>query len=160
MKPISLKWLPQTITLFNLWKDPETGQISRYRTFLDGVRVDSRKTSLAASVRGQKAEYQVVVFVDPVSTQGLDGDLARKIFAHHHIWVNMADEEKRQAWTLNVGDWLIFELGQKTTKAPDIKGSGLTEQQFRQEYGVRVISALPPTIDKDGSVHHWEAILD
>lgn len=164
MKPISRKSLPQTITLFNLFKDPGTGQLAYYRTFLEGVRVDSCKTTLAASIRGVKKEYQSMVFIDPISTKGYDrrqdGGMAAKHFEIRQDWLKLTPQGRADTWTLNEGDWLVFNLGEKITECPNIGDLGLTEQQFRQEYGVRVISALPPTIDKDGSIHHWEAVLD
>lgn len=164
MKPISRKWLPQTITLFNLWPDPDTGEAAHYRTFLEGVRVDSRKTTLAASTRGYTESYQSMVFIDPVSTsgysRGADGGETGKDYLAYADWCDLPAEDKAKYWTLNGGDWLVFKPGEQATEAPDLDGSGLTEQEYRNTHGVRVIATIPAIIDKDGAIHHWEVELD
>jgi hypothetical protein len=188
MKPISRKWLPQTITLFNLFKDPETGEPAYFRTFLDGVSEECCKTSLAMSLQGAKKAYQSMVYIDPVSTLGYTRDGSGRKIAKKYLsarkWQELGTDEnadfwtlatagfwtlepasfwtpeKAGFWTLNEKDWLLFRAGEKVTEGPDIVGSGLKEQAFREKYGVRVISEIPPAIDKDGSVHHWEIRLD
>ncbi|UQZ90207.1 hypothetical protein C4J81_13750 [Deltaproteobacteria bacterium Smac51] len=164
MKPINRKWLPHTVTLFNLYRDPNNGEMLYFRTFLDGVRIDSRKTRLDTSPVGAKKIFSLMAFIDPASTRGYEyNDSSKRLdkpFKQLQAWRDSDINEKKSFWTLNDGDWLVFNLGGIVTECPDINGSGLSDADFKNTYGVRALSSLNPSIDKSGLVHHWEVILD
>jgi len=152
MNPINEKWLPHTVTLFNLHRDDD-GEIKYYRTILQKVRVGSRKTSLAASVRGVKKDFEITALIDPETSIAVN-----KSFIFKKEWEALADKEKY--WTLDEGDWFVFTLGQIVTNIPDIDLTAETEQEFRNIYDIHVISSLKPIIDKDGTVHHWSVTFE
>jgi hypothetical protein len=165
MQPISRKWLNQTVTMFNLFKDPETGQISHFRSVLENVRVGTVKTSFAESLKGSAKRFELRVLIDHKTTVGYrlddsNGQKFKKKFMSLPEWEELTEEDKTGYWTLNEKDWLFYLPGTKKSICPDFNGSNLSEQQFRDKYHIYVISEIPATIDKDGSLHHWEVVLD
>ena len=152
MNSINEKWLPHTVTLFNLYRDDD-GKITYYKTILQKVRVGGRKTSLAASIRGVKKDFEITALIDPETSIAVN-----KSFIFKKEWETLADKEKY--WTLDEGDWFVFTLGQIVTNIPDIDLTAETEQEFRNIYDIHVISSLKPVIDKDGTVHHWSVTFE
>ena len=164
MQPIKAKLLPHAIPLFNVWKDPESGDVEFHRTILERVRVGAAKTSLAMSklseMMGPPTRYEWKVLIDKRTTKGygLDSEGARsdKEYLPAFEWEALADKSKN--WTLREPDLIYFREGETESICPECDSNGSC-QAFMEDNGLRTITAIPPVIDKDGSIHHWEIIL-
>ena len=160
--PISRAYLPQTVTLFNVYKDPETGTVEYHRTILEAVRVDQARVSLREALRGAAKLRRISVLLDRCATQGYNlnetGRRVSKSYRPWRVWSVLPAEEKARAWTLNVGDLMAAAIGEKTTVCPEFEPA--REQEFKLEHDLRAVIDIAPNIDKDGSVHSWEVGLD
>ena len=165
--PISKKWLPHTVTIFNVFTDPETGAVEYHRTLLEAVRVDTATTlppptSLRESLRGATKLHHMVILMDHRTTRGYTlneaGRRVNKNYLPWQDWRLLPAEARGRAWTLNVGGLMAAEFGQIKNIAPEFNQS--REQEFRVEHSLKTIVSIDPTIDKDGTVHSWEVGLD
>ena len=163
MKPISPKLLPHTITLFNVWKDPETGDIDCHRTILERVRVGVAKVSLTmarlSDMIGPPARYEFRVLIDRRTTRGyvdILGERLEKAYLPASDWE--ASSAKELYWTLRGSDLIYFKEGRAESICPEYDPE-VEFQAFMGDHGLRSISDVPPVIDKDGTVHNWELIL-
>ena len=65
MNPIAAKFLQQTVTLYNLHKDPDTGETSRRRTVLERVRIDMFKNTTLTGETGPRTRFSLGALIDP-----------------------------------------------------------------------------------------------
>lgn len=151
------KELPQTITLFNPFRNIETGKISYYRTILESVRVDKSKTSLRESLKGETRLYRPIIWLDKRTTKGRQLTYETKINKAYMPWSDWKEEpEKDLYWTLYQQHlFALPDNGQKETIAPDFVPDEDNWQDFVERYTLRPIVEIAPTIDDDGSIHHW-----
>ena len=159
---ISRADLPQTVTIYNVFKDPDTGAVAYYRTILEAVRVGQAKTSLREAVRGVTKLSRVSILMDRRTTQGYvlneAGRRVKKPYLPWQVWAGRPAEEKAQAWTLNVNDLMAAVVGQKVTIVPEFEPE--REHEFKIQHGLSLIIDIHPTVDEDGSVHSWSVGLD
>jgi hypothetical protein len=167
MKAIKPALLVQTVTLYNIFKDPQTGDVKWYRTILERVRIMNVKTSFAniisASMRGVRKDFQTELLADRRNTLAYQIDGAKTIskpFRPWQVWRNLIEAEKAITWTLNEGDLVAGDIYQPKVIAPEFDPQNDTEDAFRVKYGLRPIAAISPQLDKDGSIHHWRVNLD
>ena len=162
MNPIRASLLVNTVTLFNVFKDPDTGAVTYYRSFLEAVRVSQPKLSLAESLRGTGKTTQISVLMDRRGTQAFirneAGAQVIKTYFDWRDWVKLPDAEKALTWTLNVGSLMAAVIGQIETICPEFDTTD--EQNFKIEHDLRNIVNIKPNIDKDGSIHSWVVGLD
>jgi hypothetical protein len=159
MEPISRTVLKQTVTLFNGAQGTD-GRKSRLMTVLKHVRVSQARVSESVSVAGGKAAYFWQLLIDRRNTQGLTMGGAKKPYIPPYEFRGLSAEDKSLCWTLDVGDWIYSRQGAESSVCPDFAESGMREQDFRNVYGIRVISEVPAVIDEDGTIHHWKVTLD
>ena len=163
MKPIAARLLPQTVTLYNLFKDPDSGATSRRRTVLERVRIATFKNTTMFGETGPRTRFSLGALIDPVTTVAwaMSGGAktAKKTYSPPSEWRRLDPEAKDGRWTLAGLDWLCAVVGARETIGPDF-GADDDDQAFRLANDVKVITEVVPTIDKDGSVHHWEVFLD
>ena len=165
MKPISRKWLPQTITLFNFHKDPDSGKINYYRTIIEAARVDEVKTSLGESLRGVTKHHKTVILLDRRTSKGYviseeTGRRQDKPYLPWSEWESLAADDKKCSWSLNQQQLLaVPDNGQKITVTPEFNRDVEPWQDFISRHGLRPIADIDPNIDKDGSIHSWKVTL-
>ena len=157
MKPINRKWLQAVITLYNAYKDPDTGNTSHYHTFLRYVRIDQKKKGLIIANQGGTATFYSMIYIDPKSSHGYFYDdlgvkNGKKYLAAQE-WQNLPENQKHLYWTLQVKDMVVEGECPGRLIEP-------AEDSFKDTFKPWIISEIPPSIAKDGSVHHWEVILD
>lgn len=156
--------LPQTVTLFNVFRDPESGAVRYYRTILEWVRVDEVKTSLRENLKGATRLHKPVVWIDRRTTRGhqlMEGIRIAKPFKPWSEWQALPDAEKDGYWTLYQQHMLALpDNGQKVTLVPDFDPQNDNWQDFVEKYSLRQISDIEPTVDEDGSIHSWEVTLN
>ena len=159
MKPIDPRWLPQTVTLYNLFIDPADGTRQHFRTVLEGVRVQECRVTLASSTQGFERKSSITVIIDRRSTAG-QGETQAKQYVPPHEWKARPRPEREQCWTLAEGDLMAVEAGARQTLAPERDPETETESRFVQTNRLKTITALKAVVDWDGSIHHWEAEVD
>ena len=158
MKPIDKKLLVNTVTVFNAWKDPETGETRAARTVLRNTRLMTAVTRYAGDRYGGSIRHSLEVLVDrrnTVAMGGPEGDLVKTHMAPAD-WDALADKEGH--WTLREADWILAEPGRLECLAPEYDGGG--EEAFVERHRLRRIGEVYPVIDKDGSIHHWRVSID
>lgn len=161
MKPIKGSLLPNTISIYNKYKDPATGKTAFYRTFLQCTRFVSKKSGIIASTVGATKIYDIVVLLDhgltikgqKYSTQGytLDESGARieKPYVEPAVWKTLADKDS--AWTIQEADYVL--RGECPVIIPPGKEADITALL------PNIVKEIVPEFDKDGSVHHFEIRL-
>ncbi len=153
MKPIKRGLLPNTVTLYNAFNDPDTGKTDYFRTYLQFTRIMTEKNGLVSSTNeGATRELLTELWVDPVSSIAYDvisGVQIQKRYADPYAWEQLTDKIPR--WTIREGDFVV--KGVCAVTVPPGTAEDITDLPY---YTVRtVILAL----DKPGNVHHWEVQL-
>lgn len=153
MKPITRKLLPDTVTLVNESRNPETGLAVRFRTCLRFTRVAAGSVSLASSKdMGETRTIRAELWIDPIASLAHEpgsGGRDRKPHAEPHVWDVLADKGK--FWTLREGD-AVFK-GEWTEDPPP---EGVAEGSGPPRYTVRTVTEVR---DGRGTIHHWEVEL-
>ena len=161
--PMSRQDLPQTITLFNLFKDNNGNHY--FRAILEGVRVDENRTGKRDSNRGTTKLHRATVWADRRTTQGYrigEGSIKiRKMYIPLQNWLRSELGMKNNQWTLNQKDMMaIPDDGQEITIVPEFDPANDDWQSFSERHDLRSISVIEPLADEDGSIHSWEISLD
>jgi hypothetical protein len=155
--------LPQTITLYNLARNPHTGSVDRARTILERVRVGTRKASTVTGQAGATTRQAVTVLVDKVTTlawgEPPGGIRTARSWVEPAAWRAAGPTEREGLWTLAGLDWICARPGAGRTIGPEFAYDE-SEQAFRLANDVRIVAEVAAAIDKDGSIHHWEVTLD
>jgi hypothetical protein len=167
VKAISAKLLPHTVTLFNVWRDLDTGEVSAHRTILERVRVGVAErrysTERIGETLGPPERYEFRVLVDSRTTIGyeLDEGDARivKPLVAGHFWEAMGPADKASHWTLRTSDWIYYREGDIVSIC-DPYDPEEDMQAFLESNAILKVSQVPAVIDKDGTIHHWELVLD
>jgi hypothetical protein len=156
--PISKNLLPNTVTIFNVFKAESTGRIAAARTILTNVRVDVKK-SVEISPVGATARSQTVLIADRRTTEAEDGNGKAKTFMDGKFWVGLSDADKQFYWTFRLQDWLHVIWGETEARCGEFLPE-FGEQNFKRDNGLMTLSGVGPAFDFDGSIHHWEVVYD
>ena len=161
MKPVKRTLLPDTITIYNKFKDPNTGKNVTFRTFLRFTRFMSQKSGIIASTLGATRIYDTVILLDhgltmkgqKYSTEGytLDGSGKRlkKPYVEPSAWKAAANKDA--VWTIQEADYVL--RGECPVTIPPGKEADITNLlPF-------LVKEIVPEYDKDGSIHHFEVRL-
>jgi hypothetical protein len=168
MKPVSKKLLVNTVTLFNCFTDPDTGLFQAYRTILEHVRVMTVKSSLGSNfvrdLGAMATSFENHLLMDRRNTSAYDfdefGGRLDKAYLDRDEWTRLSDENKAKFWTLCEKDWLYCRWGEIISICPSFDPETMNEQEFKDQHNIRALSAIAPTLDKDGSIHSWEVPFD
>lgn len=157
--------LQQTITIFNLFKNPDTGVMEYYRTILKNVRVDEVTTGLKEALRGDTRTHKIIIMADRRTTKGYSidehGIKFNKPYRPWPVWSELSATEKQEAWTWNQKHVLAMpNHGQKETIAPEFEVANDNWPDFMSRHGLRPIQSIESIIDDDGSVHSWEITIE
>jgi hypothetical protein len=156
--PISKNLLPNTVTIFNVFKAESTGKIAAARTVLTNVRVDV-KESVEIFPVGATARSQTVLIADWRTTEAEDGNGKAKTFMAGEFWVGLPDADKQFYWTFRLQDWLYVRWGETEARCGEFLPE-FREQDFKRDNGLKTLSRVVPALDFDGSIHHWEVVYD
>lgn len=164
MRPVKEKYLKHSVTLFNLWQDPDTGAMRWYRTFLEHVRIDTHQTSLQDDTVDRRETFALTYIIDPVTTKGYGLDengtrVDKRAVINPQDWCALPEDERLKAWTLKENDKLMFRPGYVETLGPEFPEDDPEGEGLRDAWGLRVVTSVGAIIDFDGTVHHWEGAL-
>ncbi len=152
MKPIKRGLLPDTVTICNARKDPDTGKVAHFRTRLSYHRYMTENQGLVSSKEaGATHEAAAEWWVDPVSSEGCDPlSGAAKHYAEPHIWETL--DNAGAYWTLQEGDLAARGEVPGPGSVPGPVADILARPHF-------TVASVSPVFDKAGAVHHWEVAL-
>ena len=155
MKPIKRSLLPNTCTIYNVWKDPATGKMGHFRSFLRYTRLMDKASTVNVAGIGWTRVVTQFWLVDPVSSVAYaydeSGNKQKKAYVDYLAWEALSPGEKAAHWTLREGDYLM--PGECAVVIPPAKLTDLTALKPRK------INAIETILDKPGAIHHWEVTL-
>lgn len=138
-----------TVTIYNKFKDPNTGKNSFYRVVLKHVRIMSGKSDVVVGEGGPTRHLMLELWIDPETSKA--GTVkAGKAYRKLPVWA--AEPDKSDLWTLQEQDYVVDE-------ACDWDLTPANEEDFIEKYGPYKLSSIVPIFDKPGNVHHWECGL-
>lgn len=162
MQPIRRSLLPNTVTIYNKFRDPDTGKNAFYRTFLRYVRimenvtkavVDGTTTVTWANDTVLLLDHGLTVRGVKYSTEAYTRDENGRKIAKRYLapreWA--VAEDKSGFWTLERENYVIE--GECAVTIPPQLEKDLTALNPWK------VTALAPAIQKDGSIHSWEVQL-
>ena len=161
MNPVKRTLLPNTITIYNRFRDPNTGKMETYRTFLRYTRFMSQKSAIIVSTIGATKIYDTVLLLDhgltikgqkystEAYTLDASGKRVKKTYVEPRVWQAVAD--KTPLWTIQESDYVLREECPVTI--PPGKESDITN------LNPFLVKEIVPEYDKDGSIHHFEIRL-
>jgi hypothetical protein len=164
MRPISATKLPNTVTVYNLFKEDE-GNTLYFKTIVERVRVSMFKNHVSMNTMGPTARFSVSVLIDPNTSLGYVYDQTTneridKRYMEAAYWRALPTaDDKAKYWTLNPLDWMFALVGEQSSIGPYYNGD-IREAVFRDNNRVKVINEVTPVIDKDGAIHHWKVYFD
>ena len=152
MKPIKRGLLPHIVTIYNIFKDPKTGKLSYFRTFLEYVRIMTERRSVNVTGIGWTRVLASDLWIDPVSSVAYvrdeDGNKVTKIYVELREWLKLSEGQKEAHWTLQEGDYVVRDECQIT-----LPPNTIAELNAEQPHKLQMIE---PILDKPGNIHHWE----
>lgn len=165
MRPIKRSLLVNTVTIYNRYRDPDTGTVAFFRTFLKYTRfmtsqaVVAADTTLGGAGMGATKTFALTLLVDPVSTVGYERDepgrSVSKTYADERVW--QAATDKSRLWTLQGQDYVVE--GECPVIVPPQSEADLTALRHYK------LQAIAPQFDKRArpgradNIHHWECSL-
>ena len=156
MKPIKRSLLPNTVTLYNCYRDPDSGVVEYFDTKFQYTRIMNVSKTVHSGTTGWTRILQLELWIDPFSSFAYatdsQGNKIKKIYAKPAAWEAMNNQDKARHWTLQPLD-LIVE-GQI-----DFILTADNQDQFMQQHRPNAIESIIPVLDKPGNVHHWEVNL-
>lgn len=162
MQPVRRNLLPNTVTIYNRYKDPDTGKNAFYKTFLRYVRIMENVTKAVVNgTTGVTWANDTVLLLDTglvirgikYSTEAYTrDDSGRKVVKRYLApkeWSAAVD--KSSYWTLERENYVIE--GECAVTIPPQLEKDLTALN---PWKVNVIA---PALQRDGSIHSWEVQL-
>lgn len=162
MRPVKRSLLPNTVTIYNDFKDPDTGKSAFYKTFLHYVRIMDNVTK--AVVDGTTtvtwANDTVLLLDHGLTLKGVkysteayardeNGRKTPKRYLPPREWAAATD--KSGFWTIERESYVI-EGECAVTIPPQLEKDLAALKPWK-------VSAIAPAIQKDGSIHSWEVQL-
>ena len=155
MRAIRPGLLPHLVTLYNVFKSPDTGKLAYFPTFLKRTRITHSSSTVNVASVGWTKAVTAGLLVDPKTTQayrhGTNGIKIKKRYLELPAWDALPDADKEKHWTLREGDYVVHL--ESNSECPAVN---LAEIQARNP---RKIYSIKPVLSKDGTLHHWELNL-
>ena len=145
MRPVDKSKLVNTVTIYNLFRNPDTGELKYLKTFLRFVRIMQDLSSVNVGVDGWTRKTTVSLLIDRRNSQGYTGATI-KPYIDSLEWGSLSDADKAQQWTLQEGDLVV------NGECPaDLVPEQVSE--FKALNRVWAIQYIHNAIDFDGSIH-------
>ena len=155
MAHINPNKLVDTITIYNVWKDPNTGKSGYWRSFVQQVRLmDKASTVNVASIGWTRVVTQEML-VDAQNSIAYSADendnQVTKVYAEPSEWAAMSTDQKQAFWTMQEGDYVV--PGECEIIIPPDAVTKLTALRPRKIGSVNMVR------QKGGDTNHWEVSL-
>lgn len=149
MRPISEKYLVNTVTVYNKFIEEALGKPQYYRTVIKHCRIMRSSSTLVVSTElGQTRSVTTEILIDRRNSLAQDEAGKTKTYLRPHEWAGHPEREKY--WTLQDGDY-VLEGGQGPVLP--VTEADLASLEHSKLQGVMAVN------DLDGSVHHWKCQL-
>jgi hypothetical protein len=165
MTEIKAKFLANTITLFNKFKDMDTGTMYYYRTELDNVRVDTSYSTYYINNIGSIRKKITTILIDKKNTIGWalnnnNNVVNKKEFMMSNEWENLSYLAKDNCWTIREKDWIYAIIGELKSICNNFDIEVDNDSNFIKQNKLHIISEIKPIIDKKGALVYWEINCD
>lgn len=157
MRPINHTFMAHTVTLYNVFRDPDTGRNALYRTVLERTRFMTAKSRVIAAETGPKRVLLAELWIDPVTTRaftrGENGAAAAKSWLEPSAWRAGTDgADRARFWTLQEEDYIVNGETGLVPATADENALVASRRALK-------LSAIVPVMGRSGNVHHWECML-
>jgi hypothetical protein len=165
MAEIKPKYLPNPITIFNRFKDLDTGELFYYRTILENTRVDQAFVTFYDNNIGSIRKKTTKIFIDKKNTKAWhsysDNKFnTKKIYAQDGDWKKLLDDQKHGYWTIQEKDWVFATIGELISVCDNYDKEIHKDQKFFADNRLHIISEIKPIFDKNGLTVYWEVTCD
>lgn len=152
--PIKAKYMVNKVTLYNYFRDLNTGETSYYRTNLERTRIMTKTLSIAAATGGFTQVLATQLLVDPVTSKAylLDeqGNKPGKKYVEPDQWRHLSADDKAKYWTLQGQDLIVSR---------EIIDEIIDVDNFKEIHIPYEINVVTPILDIPGNAHHWQVNL-